>query len=64
MAHKNSALPGLPAFEDEVVKPESSAVTAGQDSDSEPDDGYLAHIASGDEEDGKLSNTLRAVNPR
>lgn len=55
MVDNNSALPGLPPTEDEVLEFESSAVTEGQDSDSEPDDEFLGHIASDVEEDGKLS---------
>lgn len=50
-------------MEDEVLEFESTAVNEDQESDSEPDDGFLAHTASDDEEDGKLSHVLHAGNP-
>lgn len=54
MADKDSALPGLPPLEeDEVYEFE------GQVSDSELDDGFLAHTVSDDEDDGKIANPFR-----
>lgn len=54
MADKDWALPGLPPLEeDEVYEFES------QVSDSELDDGFLAHTVSDDEDDGKIANPFR-----
>ena len=56
MADKDSTLPVLPVAENEVIDFGSSAVNEDHESDSEPDDGFLAHTVSDDEEDGKISN--------
>ena len=61
MADKDSALPGLPPpEEDDVIDFGSSTMYEDGQSGSEADDGFRAHTASDDEEDGKISTRYEA----
>ena len=63
---KKAALPGLPPpEEDDVLEFEPSAVTEHRDDgDHEQVNRHQAHGASDDQENGKISNIFRPVNPR
>ena len=65
MTDKKAALPGLPPpEEDEVLQFQSSAATEDRNSEREMGDGFLAHSALDDEDDGKISHTICRTNPR
>ncbi len=64
MTDKKAALPGLPPPEDEVLEFESSTATEDRDATRGLDDRYLAHVASEDDEDGKMANSDRLRTPR
>lgn len=65
MAHKDSALPGLPPpDEDDVIDFGSSTMNQDRESDFDPDDGFRAHTVSDGEEDGKISNPLGLMKSR
>ena len=65
MAHKDSALPGLPPPEaDDVIDFGTSTMNEDRESDSDPDDGFRAHTVSDDEEDGKTPNPLSLIESR
>ena len=58
MPDKKAALPGLPPPEEEVLEFESSTAAEDQDVNHELDEAFPAHIASDNNEDGKMANFL------